>query len=365
MEAPHKDVVGPREVCSAPTNAYWQKGQTFLRILVDIVHPADVLFFARPIRFWQARGDELLVLSRHKDVTCELLDEFGIAHVPITTASKGLLGLGSELLQRGFATWQHARRFRPDVMVGFGGVSISHAGKLLGIPALSFYDTEEATLQARVTWPFITHVFVPKSYRSELPKGRFTRVPGMKELSYLHPDGFSADMGKAIAAGLDPNCDNFLIRVVSWDANHDFGKAGWDEETLRSVIAHLPGKVHLSSERPLSEDLEKYRYRGALSQVHHLMSFCRLVVVESATMAAEAAILGVPTVFSGDFRGYIEELESSGLLVQADHGDLLDAIARMLGEDRNEQVMKRDRYVAEAEDWASRVIAAIDEFALG
>ena len=334
-----------------------------MRILIDIVHPADVLFFLRPIRFWQERGDELLVLSRHKDVTCDLLDEFGIAHIPVTTASKGLVGLGSELLKRSFATWRHARRFRPDVMAGFGGVSISHAGKLLGVPALSFYDTEEATLQARVTWPFITHVFVPESYAAPLPEDRFTRVSGIKELSYLHPDGFSPDWKKAQEAGLDPEQDNFFLRMVSWDANHDFGKQGWDAQTLRRVIARLPGKIHLSSETPLPADLEQYRYRGQLSQVHHLIAHCRLVVGESATMAAEAAILGVPCIFSGDYRGYIEELEKFGLIVQSPPQDLPDAIATVLEEDRASHLLKRDRYVEQAQDWALRIIDAVDTFA--
>ena len=334
-----------------------------LRILIDIVHPADVLFFLRPIRFWQERGDELLVLSRHKDVTCDLLDEFGIAHIPVTSASKGLVGLGSELLKRSFAIWRHARGFRPDVMVGFGGVSISHAGKLSGIPALSFYDTEEATLQARVTWPFITHVFVPESYDAPLPEGRFTRIPGIKELSYLHPDGFRPDMQKAQKAGLDPEQDNFFIRVVSWDANHDFGKQGWDASTLRSVIAQLPGKIHLSSETPLPPDLQQYRYYGKLSQVHHLIAHCRLVVGESATMAAEAAVLGVPTIFSGDYRGYIEELEKFGLIVQSAQQDLPDAICAALKEGRASQMRKRDSYVEQAQDWALRIIGAVDAFA--
>ncbi len=327
------------------------------------MHPADVLFFLRPIRFWQERGDELLVLSRHKDVTCDLLDEFGIQHIPVTTTSKGLVGLGSELLKRSFATWRHARRFRPDVMVGFGGVSISHAGKALGVPALSFYDTEEATLQARVTWPFITHVFVPESYKAPLPVGRFTRIPGIKELSYLHPDGFRPDAEKAQEAGLDPIQDNFFIRVVSWDANHDFGKQGWDASTLRALIARLPGKVHLSSEPPLPDDLEKYRYRGKLSQVHHLIAHCRLVVCESATMAAEAAILGVPCIFSGDFRGYIEELEQFGLIVQSTPQNLPDRIATILTEDRATQLHRRDRYVQQAQDWALRIVDAVDDFA--
>ena len=332
-----------------------------LRILIDIVHPADVLFFLRPIRVWQERGDELLVLSRHKDVTCDLLDQFGIAHVPVTKASKGLVGLGAELLKRSFATWKHARRFRPDVMVGFGGVSISHAGKLLGVPALSFYDTENAILQAKVTWPFITHVYVPENYSSDLPQGRFTKLPGAKELSYLHPDGFTPDRDTAIAAGLDPAQDNFLVRLVAWNANHDIGKQGWDEATLRAVIEQLPGRVHISSEVPLPADLEPLLYRGKFSEIHHLMGCCRLFVGESASMAAEAAVLGVPSIYAADFRlGYIDELVEAGMMQQVPVAELPGSIDRALATDLSRQAARRDAYVASKTDWAMAIIEAAD-----
>ena len=335
-----------------------------MRILIDIVHPADVLFFARPIAFWRKRGDELLVLSRHKDVTCDLLDEFGIAHTPITTASKGLIGLGSELLKRSYATLRAARQFRPDVMIGFGGVSISHASKLLGIPALSFYDTENATLQAKVTWPFITHIFAPERYSAPLPEGRHTKWPGAKELSYLHPAGFMPDEDKAKAAGFDPSQDNFLVRLVAWNANHDIGKQGWDEATLRAVIDQLPGRVHISSEVPLPADLEPFLYQGKFSEIHHLMGLCRVFVGESASMAAEAAVLGVPSIYAADFKlGYIDELRDAGLMQQVPVSELHSAVDRALETKLQDLRARRDAYVATKVDWAEKIIEATDRYA--
>ncbi|MCZ6861404.1 MAG: DUF354 domain-containing protein, partial [Alphaproteobacteria bacterium] len=236
-----------------------------MRVLFDIVHPADVLFFKRPLDILQNRKSEILILSRRKDVTCALLDEFGFGHVPVSTAGRGTIGLASELLRRDLATIRAARRFRPEVMIGFGGVAISHAGRLLGIPSISFYDSENATLQTRITWPFIDRLYVPDAYRGPTPAGRTTRIPGTKELSYLHPTAFTADRTVAIRNGLDPAVDNFFLRVVGWQANHDIGKSGWSAKTLRSVAAHLNqrGRVHVSSEIPLPEDVDSLRYRGS------------------------------------------------------------------------------------------------------
>ncbi len=51
-------------------------------------------------------------------------------------------------------------------------------------------------------------------------------------------------------------------------------------------------------------------------RIHHLMAFADLYVGESATMAAESAILGTHAVFvSSSRRGYTDELENEYELV--------------------------------------------------
>ncbi len=334
-----------------------------MRVLIDIVHPADVLFFKRPIEMLTARGDQIEIVSRRKDVTCDLLDEFGLPHRAISIAGSGLVGLAAELVGRDWAMLRAVRRFRPDVMVGFGGVAISHAGRLTGVPAISFYDSENAKLQTRITWPFIYRLFVPESYTGPTPAGRTTRLAGTKELSYLHPASFMPDRDRAIACGLDPDRENFFVRVVSWRANHDLGKAGWSREILSAVVAQLSaiGRVHLSSERPLPEEFERLRYRGPISGVHHLIAHCRLLVGESATMATEAAILGVPAIYCGhDFPGYVRELEREGMLHNI-RPDELSSLPEAINAGLSTPITaERDRYVANRPDWAEAVVAALD-----
>lgn len=336
-----------------------------MKVLFDIVHPADVLFFKRPLDILKSRGVETLILSRRKDVACALLDEFGFAHRPISTAGRGAINLAVELLRRDIAMISAARQFKPDAMIGFGGVAVAHAGKVLGVPSISFYDSENATLQTRITWPFIGHLHVPDAYQGPTPAGRTTRLPGTKELSYLHPGAFTPDRNIALRGGLDPAGDNFFVRVVEWRANHDIGKAGWSSETLRSIIAQLGqlGRVHLSSEVPLPDDLEPLRYGGSLTEVHHLIGHCRLVVGESATMASEAAILGVPAIYCGrDFPGYIRELEAEGLLftLSADEMESISTlIDRTLARPVSGTRAQRDQYVSSRPDWAVAVVEAI------
>jgi len=341
-----------------------------MRILVDIVHPADVLFFRHPLKRLMGEGAEVLIASREKDVACDLLDEFGLPHRVASRAGRGTFGLARELLVRDAAIWRMAGRFRPDVMVGFGGVAIAHVGKLTGIPSVSFYAADTANLQTRLTWPFITRLYVPEPYAGPVPEGRTTRFPGVKELSYFHPENFVADAELARQNGWDDTCDNFFLRTVGWGANHDLGKSGWSDEDLLMLVERLSarGKVHISSERGLPARLRPYLYGGDRSALHHVMAHCRLYVGESATMAHEAAFLGVPAIYDGaDHPGTTRELASHGMLValrQPGLEALTKAVDGLLTAERQQETRAaRDAYLADRPNLAGYIADAIRDAA--
>lgn len=336
-----------------------------MRALVDIVHPADVLFFKRPIERLMARGDTVMILSREKDVANALLDQFGFAYETVSQAGRGLVGLARELAARDLAVWRKARRFRPDVLTGFGGVAAAHVGAATRAPSCVFYDSENATLQTRITWPFVTRLTVPEAYDGPTPKERTVRAPGVKELSYFHPDGFKPDAAIARSHGWAPERDLFLVRMVDWRANHDGGKSG-PGGAWRGVVETLRrhGDVVISSEAALPDDLEHYAFRGPPGDLHHLMAHARLLVGESATMASECAILGAPAIYAGhDFPCHVRELAQAGLVKNVTPRDweklplIVDAA---LARPRGEAAMARAEYLASRPDWAALIVDQLD-----
>lgn len=340
-----------------------------LRVLFDLVHPANSLVFYHTIRALQTNGAEIRIYSRHKDVLTGLLDDFGFEHTPISSAGSGKAGLAKELLVRDFRLWRAAREFRPHVMVGYGGVAISHVGKLTGIPSLSFYDTEHAKLQLRLAIPFISEWHVPESWRGLEAKGRTFRFPGGKQFAYLDPSHFKPSEDIARAAGWDPAQDNFLVRTVSWRAAHDSGLSGMSPERVREIVALLArrGKVHISAEGELPADLEPIRYQGSPGQFHHLLAHCRLCCGESVTIASEAAMLGVPPLLQIDSNltiekdyGYVAEQQKAGLILELDrHEDVNRAIQRALAVDVEEFRTRSRRYVAGKGDLNDYILSQI------
>lgn len=280
-----------------------------MRVLVEILHPAHVHFFRNAISEWQKRGDEVLVLSREKDVANDLLRAYGIPFRSISRLGASKWSLITEMVERDARMFAQARKFRPDVLVGIMGVTIAQVGLLIRRPAVVFYDTENAKVTNRFVYPLAHSVCTPDCYAAPV-SGRHVTYPSYHELSYLHPDRFTPDPEVLRRAGVSPDEPYFLLRFVSWQASHDVGEEGFSLALKMDLVRKLArrGRVLVSSEQPLPPDLEAYRFRAPPETIHHFIAHAKMLIGESATMASEAAVLGVPAFYIADTgRGYTDE----------------------------------------------------------
>lgn len=341
-----------------------------MKILFDINHPAHVHFFRNPIKLLIDRGHEVMVTSRDKEMALDLLEELGIPNRKLSSlGGGGLLSLGKELIQRNLALLKVVREFRPDAMAAIGGTSIAQVGFLMRVPSLVFYDTENAKLQNSITYPFSSCVLVPRCYEAWLPKSRHVRYAGYHELSYLHRDYFRADPEIARANGLAQDRDNYFLRIVSWQANHDVGEQGWTPEMLHKLIDKLgrTGNVIISSERDLPAEFAPYLYKGKVSDVHHVLAFCKLFIGESATMASECAVMGVPAIYAAETgRGYTNEQEDRYGLVRnifsIEDSLIMRAVDELLSISDDELTTKHAQLLKETIDVAKFVADSIVDF---
>lgn len=338
-----------------------------MRVLIDVCHPAHAHFFREPMRLLGARGFELVVTSRDKEMALGLLDEFGVDHVVLSSQPRGgLAGLARELIVRNWRLGGVAKRFRPDVMAAIGGTFIAHVGAVLRIPSLVFYDTENARLQNAITYPLASCVIVPDCYEGRTPARRTLRYAGYHELSYLHPSVFQPDRAAAVRNGLAEDGETFLVRLVSWKSNHDVGETGLSTAGLSRIVDALAarGRVLISSEAPLPAAFEHLRYRGKHGEIHHVMAHCRGYFGESATMASECAVLGVPSVYAATTgRGYTDEQERKYGLVHnvrtLDAEALAGGLAWLSAQERTQCAAARQRLLAGTIDVAAFVAASI------
>lgn len=289
-----------------------------MRILIELLHPAHVHVFRNFVRDMESRGHVVMLTARDKDVTVDLLREYGLPHEILSSQAIGTIGLARELVTRVRSLNTIIKQFQPDVLTGIMGPTIAVAGRRRRVPAVVFYDTEFATRTNRWVYRLAHTVITPDSYQNPVP-GLHVTYPGYHELAYLHPNRFTPDPQRVRAAGVDPDELFSLVRFVSWDASHDVGEIALTAEQKRTLVDHLAasGRVLISSEKPLPPDLEPFAWRGARSDIHHLIAYAQLVVGESATMASEAAVLGTPAVYIAKTgRGYTDDQEARYGLVR-------------------------------------------------
>jgi predicted glycosyltransferase len=268
-----------------------------------------------------ARGHEVLFTLREKEFARDLLDEYGLRYEVLSQKQTGA-ALAREFFERGARLWRVVSRFDPDFLVGVMGPSIAPVGRLRRlllrdrVRVAVFYGTEIAKLTNSFVYPLADWVITPDSYRGKV-HGNHVTYPGYHELSYLHPRRFRPDPEIVRASGIDPSAPYFIVRFVAYQASHDVGVNTLHDEKKLALVRELSkhGRVIVSSEPALSPELEQYRLKIPVSNIHHVLAFARLLVGESATMAAESAVLGVPAVYVSPYgRGFTDDLERYGLV---------------------------------------------------
>ena len=288
-----------------------------MRILVDINHPAHVHFFKHFIGECRKHGHEVLITALKKDIALNLLNEYGFKYITIGSSGKTLAAKIARIPVFDWRMFKVALEFKPDIMLGLAAFRVSHTAWLLGRKSIIFDDTEHSTGEIMLYKPFASHIFTPDCFYKDLG-ARQIRYPGYHELAYLHPERFSPDPSILKSLGLTPDSVFSIVRFVSWEAAHDKGHKGMDHDIKVRLIKELEnyGRVFISSEKELPAELEKYRLPISPGQIHHLIAYASIVCGESATMASEAAVLGVHALFC-DFNGrsYTDEEESKYDLV--------------------------------------------------
>jgi len=287
-----------------------------MRVLFDILHPTHVHIFRNLLRELSERGHAVSVTMREKDVSKALLDEYAISYEVLSRQRSGL-GLGVEFVERGVRLWRSVARFRPDFLVGCMGPSIATIGRLRralvadSARIIVFYDTEMARLTNSFVYPLADYVCTADCYQAEV-RGNHLTYPSYQQLAYLHPRRFTPDPEVVRSVGVDPTSRYFLVRFVSYQSSHDVGVQSIAFEKKLELVRALSrfGRVLVSSEKPLHGELERYALRLPASTLHHVLAFATLLVGESATMASEAACLGVTAVYvSPHGRGYTDDQE--------------------------------------------------------
>ena len=210
----------------------------------------------------------------------------------------------------------YIKSYKPDLILSIGGLLNVIPAKLQGKKAIYFTD-HEPTITNSISNPFSMKIITPSCFYKDFGKKQI-RYDGYHELAYLHPNRFTPDPSVWKLLDLPEGEKYVIMRFVSWDATHDNGQKGFTEEMKLKAVKEFSkfAKVFITSEKKLEGELDNYRIKIPPERIHDAIYYSSLLFGESATMASEAAVLGVPAIYL-DYvgRGYTDEQEKKYGLV--------------------------------------------------
>ncbi len=346
-----------------------------MKYLFDIGHPFDFHCFKHTIQYLLKNNHQVLVTSRDKEMTLYLLEKSGFTYICTGKNLGSKIGKVYSLFRNDYRIFRAARAFRPDVFVSFFHPFAAHVGKLLGKPVIGFHDTEVAGAAVRLGLPFTDRVVVPGCYHRPLPVHKKITFNGIFELAYLHPNYFTPAPRAFVEEilGLKKPGERYILtRFVSHSALHDSGHGGLDWPAKISLVTRLQefARVFISSEEELPGVLRPFQVHIPPERMHDVMSYAELLFGESATMAAESAVLGVPAIYLDDQgRGYTDELEEKYQLIfnfKTNPGSQEQALAKAIEilttpGSKEEFSKRREKFLAGTIDVTAFMIECIEK----
>ncbi|AKB45089.1 DUF354 domain-containing protein [Methanosarcina vacuolata] len=286
-----------------------------VRLLINVLHPADVHLFKHLIWLFEKRGHDVKITARNKDCCKTLLDLYGFEYELISNAGNGISGLGFEMISRTKKFVSIIKRYDPDLVLSMMDPSSAIASKVCGKKYISLEDTEHSKLVINLTLPFTDVVLTPSCFKKKLGLKQI-RYEGYHELAYLHPNFFQPNPNVLSELGLTESDPYIVLRFVSWGAIHDVGQHGISNKKDLVKMLEKYGKVFITSEGEIDIELEKYKLKLSSEKLHDLLYYATLYIGEGATTASECALLGTHAIYVNTLRlGYLNEEEDKYDLV--------------------------------------------------
>jgi predicted glycosyltransferase len=310
--------------------------ETGVSVLIDISHPAHVHFFRPLAESLLADGVKVRIVARDKDVTVRLLEAAGLDFelLPMGRPGSGSVTAATELIRRASALRSRIHDWRTRVVLTRNPSGVLAAR---GTRAASVFDTDDGRGVGVHYWtarPF-ADLITSSIYDPERHGRAHRRYRALKAHMFLHPRSFTADLQVRRKYLSDEEMLS-VARFSAHDASHDRRIVGLTGRGRLGILARLQahGSTLVSIERkglhlhrrivhPGSlEDSGCCGIPGAGSDVapedfHDLLASASLFVGDSQSVAAEAAILGVPALRLSGFTGrafYLSVLEERGLM---------------------------------------------------
>jgi predicted glycosyltransferase len=287
------------------------------KILIDIIHPADINFFKNAIQILSNYNIkvELSLLPRNNVLNIANKEIRNVDKIIIGKYDKTLIGKIEQTISRSIILSSYINKNNIPVTVSFGSISLVYASLMQKIQSVTFDDDKEYKL-AFIPYRYITNkLIVPKSLN--INGKNVINYNGYKELSYLHPNYFTPN--KDVLNEYNIEADSYVfIRITNITNNYKKTELSYKILTLIKYLRSLNLNIILSLEnKDIEIELSKYCFilKEPVKDIYSLIYYASFSISTGDTMARESCILGTPSIFIGErYMTINKELEEKSIL---------------------------------------------------
>lgn len=336
-----------------------------MNILVDINHIVDVNFFKNAILKLRSEGHNVQIIFRKRG-RLEYVLYHELDSIKIAQFGKHRTGLINKLffqLLRDFLLIPYIVKNKFDLVISFGATS-AIAAYISRIPYLAFDDDFEYKMTFFHANIFATKHIYPDFI--EFFNRKTIKYHGFKELSYLHPNYLN--VSDKVLEGYSIKTDQYVfVREIANVSLNYKDKTNIIDSIIKEM-SKRDLKIILSLE---NKTLKKYYSSRCIileepvEDIYSLIFHSLFTISSGDTVSREAALLGVPTIYTG---GRVMMANKPLILLNAIHATTnIHTISRLIREMNKEKKYdlrnKIDYYVNnEWEDTSSVILNCINNF---
>lgn len=289
-----------------------------MRVLFHFGHPAHYHMFKYLIKNLIRLGHTVKITINTKDILEQLLIADGVGYdniLPKRRAKNTKFQAFITFLKKDLKLFRIQFSGRYDMFIGTEP-ALSHVGWLFRKPVFIMVEDDALLIPeaAKLSFPFATNIVSPVSCNLGKWWKKKIAYEGFQKLAYLHPRYFIPDKN-IVRKVIREDERYFIVRLSALSAYHDIGNVGLTDSIVKELVSILctEGRVLISSERKLSDELLKYCLKINITDIHHFLFYADLLIADSHSMCVEAAMLGTPSLRFSDYAGRVgilEELEN-------------------------------------------------------
>ena len=313
-----------------------------MKILFDLNHPVDVNFFKNAILTLQEKGHHIKVIFRERG-KLEAILRYELKNVEIKkigSHKKSFLGKVFHQLLRDFNIFFFLLKYKIDIVACFGPTS-AIAAKLSRTRYLAFDDDFEYKIPFyHANWLATKHIF-PDFIK--FTNSKTYKYHGFKELAYLHPNYLKTSETVLSEYDLLPNEYVFIREISNVSLNYKDRTSILNK--LIQKVKNKGLKIVLSLEDKTLSNIYSVQcivLEEPISDIYSLLYHSLFTISSGDTVAREAALLGVPTIYTGGRDMLVNKcLVDEGLIYESKNENDIMEFIQTLNVDKKTETRKK------------------------